>query len=252
MKSVLSRFAFAAAMAVSCLVRAQAAEPAIIAKARAFLGGNAALDAVNSVRYTGTLSESLSSDPSKVTTAALEIIVQKPDQQRVTSTTAKVIEITGLDGYEGWQRIVDTTNPKNKKQGALNPDVLRRVRAQARENLLFFGGFEKIGGQYDDLGKATVDGIECQKIGFVHSPTIVFYRYFDLATGRLVLTETSDGSATREEGEQRENGVRFPKGMTITAKLPNGTSRITKIVFEKITVNEKFPASTFAFPPIER
>ncbi len=244
---------FAAACVAAVLIApAHAAEPAIIAKARAFLGTEAALNAVKSVRYTGTVVSTLNGDATKSTREAVEIIAQKPDQQRVTSTSDKTIEVNGLDGYEGWQRVQDAANPKNWRQMVFKPDVLKRIRAQARENLMFFGGLEKIGGRYIDEGTATVDGIACQKIGFEHGPGIVFHRFFDAATGRLVQTTTDDGTVTREQGEIVTNGVRFPKSMTITAKLADGQTKVTVVTFEKITLNESFPSRLFGVPAPER
>ena len=84
-----------------------AAEPAIIGKARSYLGTEAALTGVISVRYAGTVVTTFSNEPEKPLREAVEIIVQKPDQQRVTATSDKSIEINGLDGYEGWQRVQD-------------------------------------------------------------------------------------------------------------------------------------------------
>src|SRR5207253_2104607 len=72
---------------------ARAAEPAIIAKARAFVGAESALNAMKSVHYTGTLVTTQSDDPSKTLRQTVEIIVQKPDQQRVTVTSEKTVEI---------------------------------------------------------------------------------------------------------------------------------------------------------------
>ncbi len=236
--------------AVSCalVTTAVAAEPAIIGRARAFLGTEAALTAVKSVRYTGTVVTTFSNEPAKPLREAVEIIAQKPDQQRVTATSDKTIEINGLDGYEGWQRVQDAANPKNWRQVIFKPDVLKRIRAQARENLMFFGGLERMGGRYEDAGTVAVEGVTCQKIVFVHAPGIAFTRYFDAATGRLVQTETEDGTVTREQGEVVANGVRFPKAMTITSKLPDGRSKVTVITFDSITVNENFPARLFAVP----
>ena len=245
------RFLAPIGIAAGLISGARAAEPAIIAKARAALGAEAALNAIQSVRYTGTVVETPAADPAKATRAAVEILAQKPDRQRITRTSDKTIDINGLDGYEGWQRVQDAANPKNWRQIVLPPDALKRMRAQARENLMFFGGLERMGGAYEDEGAATIDGVACQKIAFVHGPGIVFHRYFNTATGRLVQTETDDGTVTREDGELIVNGVRFPKTMTITTKPVNGKSNVSVITFEKITVNESLAAKLFAVPPPE-
>lgn len=241
----------AAAIACSFVAVAWAAEPPIIAKARSYLGAESALTAVKSVRYTGTVVTTISSEPGKSNRDAIEIVAQKPDQQRITVTSDKQIEINALDGYEAWQRTVDAANPKKWRQVVFNPVMLKRLRAQARENLMFFGGLEAFGGRYEDEGAATVDGTECRKIAFVHEGGIVYHRYFDATTGRLMKTETDDGNVTREQGEMTVSGVRFPKSMTITVVVKDVTKTIV-ITFEKIAVNEALPGRLFEVPPPER
>ena len=206
--------------AFAVVAGAHAAEPAIIAKARALLGSEAALNAVMSVHYTGTVTSTDSADPTKQTRAAIEIIAQKPEQQRVVAKTETEVETTVLDGYEGWQRKQEIANPKNQRMVVFKPEAVKRLRAQAWENLAFFRGIEQQGGRIEDQGTKTIDGIACLKLAFIYAPTIIFYRYFDPATGRLVQTETEDGGTTREEGDVIVKGVRFPKTMLMTITSP--------------------------------
>ena len=112
----------------------------------------------------------------------------------------------------------------------------------------FFRGLETRGGRIEDQGPVTIDGVACQKVAFVHAENIIFYRYFDLATGRLTLTETEAGGTLREQGELIAAGLRFPKSLVTTAKNPAGKVQTVTITVEKITVNEVFPASFFAVP----
>jgi outer membrane lipoprotein-sorting protein len=226
----------------------QAAEPAIIAKARAYLGSEAALNAIKSVHYTGTVLSADPADPKKESRATIEIIVQKPDQQRVVAKSDRGVETTAVDGYEGWQRFQDSVNPQNRRLVVLKPDAVKRLRAQAWENLWFYRGLERQGGRVEELGTATIDGIACQKVAFIHAPNVIFYRYFDPATGRLVQTETEDGGTTREEGERVVAGVRFPKSMKMVVKSAKGGTQIVTIALENITVNEPFPAAVFRMP----
>src|SRR5687767_4605903 len=123
------------AAAFTLAVAARAEEPAIIAKARAYLGTEAALNAIKSVQFAGSVTTTNPADASKLTSAKIEIIAQKPDQQRVVATTDKGVETTVVDGYEGWQRFQETANPKNQRLTVLKPDALKRLRAQAWENL---------------------------------------------------------------------------------------------------------------------
>lgn len=234
----------------TCVV--SAAEPPIIAKARAYIGTDSALASLKSVHYTGTLVKADPKDPAKDARAAMEIIFQRPEQQRIMATSDKAIEVTSLDGYDGWQRVQDAADPTKWRQTLLGSDQIKRLRANTWENLGFFRGIERVGGKMEDQGPMTIDGVSCQKIAFIHAPTIIFYRYFELSTGRLVMTETEAGGTIREKGETIVNGIRFPKTLITSTKNAKGEMESVTINFEKITVNEAFPVSLFAVPSMGR
>lgn len=244
----------AAACALTCAAVLSAAEPAIIAKARAFLGPESALGSVTSIHYTGTLITTDPNDASKQTRAAMEIIFQKPERQRIMATTDKTIEVTALDGYDGWQRVQDAADPSKWRQTLLGTEQIKRLRANTWENLSFFRGLERIGGRIEDEGTKTIDGVTCQKLAFIHAANIIFYRYFDVATGRLVFTETESGGTIREQGEMIVNGIRFPRSIVTATgnKNAKGEPQTVTINFDKITINESFPASQFAVPGLGR
>lgn len=232
------------------LAMAAQAEPAIITKARAFLGAEAALDGVKSVHYVGTLITADPADSAEQTRASVEIVFQKPGQQRINITYDKAIEQTALDSYDAWQRQQDASDANKWRQTLLSADQIKRLRANTLENLTFFRGLERQGGRVEDQGSVKIDGIACQKIAFIHAPNIVFTRYFDIATGRLVLTETEAGGAIREQGETIVSGMRFPKTIVTVTKTPAGKTQTVTINFDKITVNETFPSSFFAVPAL--
>ena len=252
------RFLLATLLAsFSALASARGDVAAVIAKARAYLGPDAALDAVTSVHFTGSLvtTEEGPKGPEPVT-AVVEIIFQKPYQQRIVATSEKKVgdaveqrvEITALDNYDGWHRVQDAKDPSRWRMDLLSKDQIKRLRANTWENLAFYRGREALGGTVDDLGESSVDGIACQKLAFRHEPGIVFFRYFDKATGRLVLTETEQGGSIREEGEMMAGGIRFPKKVITTTKQTDGTERSVTVNFEKVAVNEKFASTVFAVP----
>jgi len=168
----------------------------------------------------------------------------------VQATSATRIEVTALDGYDGWQRVQDPADTTRWQQSLLGTEQIKRLRANTWENLSFFRGIESVGGRVEDQGQVTFEGIPCQKLAFVHAPNIIFFRYFELATGRLVYSETENGSSIREQGEVRVNGIRFPKSMTNTTKNAAGQVRSYTITFDKITVNEALPTSHFAVPAL--
>lgn len=243
-----------AALSALSLVTAAAvaAEPAIIAKARAYLGSEEALNAVKSVHYVGSLLAPNPADATKPVPVTIDIIFQAPFQQRTVRTTDAIVDTTGLDDYDGWHRALNPKDPTQIRLQLLPSEQVKRQRAIVWENLAFYRGVEKIGGKVEDEGPATIEGIACRKIAFIHSPGIVFTRYFDEATGRLVLTETEGSNPIREQGELMAGGVRFPKMIVNSVKGADGKERQITITFEKITVNESFPASTFAIPTLGR
>jgi outer membrane lipoprotein-sorting protein len=227
-------------------------QTAILAKARAYLGPDVALDAVTSVHYAGKVTASDTTDPTKKSTSTIDIIFQKPDRHRMTVTSGNKVEITALDGYEGWQRFVmDTANPAGWKQALATPDQIKRLRANTWENVSFFRGIESRGGRIEVLQPTTIEGISCHKVAFIYGPNIIFYRYFDQATGKLVLTETEAGTTIKEEGEIVVNGIRFPKSIVTTQKNA-AKPVVVSIVFDEIKLNEKFPDDTFAVPALTR
>jgi outer membrane lipoprotein-sorting protein len=240
-----------AAILAGILAFARASEPAIIARARAYVGPENALNGIKSVHYTGTLVTADPKEPGKQASAALDIIFQQPDEQRITATSDKTIDTTALDQYEGWERVTDAKDRTKWRQTLLGTDQIKRLRANTWENLNFFRGIESVGGRIEEQGTATMNGVACQKIAFIHAPSIIFYRYFDVSTGRLVQTETEAGGTIREQGEIMVNGIRFPKSIITTTKGPKGETQTVTITFDKITVNETFPESYFRVPPLK-
>ncbi|MBS0664329.1 MAG: hypothetical protein JSR48_13775 [Verrucomicrobia bacterium] len=248
MTSFLRRLALLGALLTGAAVAR--AELPIIAKARAFVGTEAALEAVKSIHYVGSFVTPDPTDAKKMTFVTIDIVVQAPYQQRIAASSDRSVETTALDGYDAWRRVQDPKDPKAWRLSIVGKDQIRRLRANTWENLAFYRGLEREGGKVVDLGRVTVDGVECQKVAFVHGANITFVRYFDVATGRLVMTEVDNGVSVREQGEIRVNGVRFPKSVVTTTQGPNGQSQTVTIAFDQITVNETFPASLFAIPSL--
>lgn len=239
-----------AALLMATVVHAQTA---IITKARAHLGTEAALEAVKSIHYMGKLVAVDDADPKKKTEATVDIIFQKPDRHRITVTSDKAIEVTALDGYEGWQRVQDVADPAKWRQTLATADQIKRIRANTWENVSFFRGIETRGGRIEVLQPTTANGVASNKLAFIYAPNIVFYRYFDEASGKLILSETENGSSIREEGEIVVNGIRFPKSIITTNKSTAGkTGPTVTITFDQIKVNETFPNSVFAVPMLNQ
>lgn len=225
-----------------------------VTKARAYLGTDAALNAVRSLHYQGSFAGTEQvpdpADPQKTTEqpvrVGIDILFQQPMQQRQILKSDRVERVTALDDYDAWERVIDLTGKNNSRLTLLDARSTKSLRATTIENLSFYSNRLTGSRKAEYLGEETVDGVACVKLSFSHGGSIVFTRYFDQATGRLIKTVVEGGGEIREEGEMIVNGVRFPK------KVINRTSsgRSTTITFEKITVNEMFPPETFAVPSV--
>jgi hypothetical protein len=249
------RFLAAVLLAVGLASRICADPAAMIAKARAYLGPEAKLEAIHSIHYVGSLigEETVPGRDGKNITrpfrAGIDIVFQKPYRQRVVLASYKGVEITALDDYEAWRYLDKRTDPKRKSLMLLGKDQIKSQRASTWENLAFFRGIEECGGHVEDLGPQVIDGHACEKLAFVHDAVTTFYRYFDQATGRLLLLELSNGDRVREEGEILVDGVRFPQTLINTTKnRVTGKETTMTIKLKKITFNEIYPESTFAVP----
>lgn len=198
---------------------------------------------MKSVHFEGTYETSGEAADSQKGT--IEMIFQKPFQHRsiIVSSTGRE-EVTGLDGLESWMRVKEG---KDQRLTLYPKEQTKTLRANTWQALEFYRGVDRIGGTVELVGEETVDGVLCSKVIFRHDATLTWTRYFDKATGRLVLTETAQGK-TREEGEIIADGVRSPKKLISTVKNAAGKDVTVTITFNKVTVNEPFAANLFTVP----
>jgi hypothetical protein len=239
--------AFIVACAVALLAPQVArAEPAVLGLARAYLGPQSTLDGITSIHYVGTLERvdpGPNGKPSPSTT--LEMVFSKPLRQRLVIRGPKVTMTTVLDGYDAWDSFQDNQDPSKHKLTWLTAAGIKTLRANTWENLYYYRAPE--GGTIEDKGPSTIDGIDCERVDFAHGPAIVYERYFDRDSGRLVLTVTGTESI-RESGEIKVDGIRFPKTIVSTTKPAGGKELVATATFESITVNEPLTDNLFAVP----
>lgn len=250
MKSRFLAACAALALAVPSLF-ADARVDAWIAKARAAVGPEATLNGIRSIHFKGTLETTEAPPagqpgPGKPLVLAIDIVFQKPYQQRMVLRSDKVVETTALDGYDAWMRRADAADEKKWQITLLEKERIKRLRANTWENLNFYTGLAQRGGSVQIAGEQQVDGRTCVVLKFTHDDDIVFTRYFDKSSGRLVKTDTENGGEIREEGELVVQGLRFPK------KLINKSAegQVATIIFESVTLNETFPDDVFAVPAL--
>jgi hypothetical protein len=227
---------------------ARADEPAIIAKARAYLGPESLLDGITSVHMVGTFSASSDQPGAKAPPVTqVDIIFQKPWQHRMMETTGKVVRTVALDGFDAWQWIQDPGDPSSPRLTLYPVNVIWALRSDVWENLGYYRGLEDLGGTVEDKGPATIDGVACEKVVFTHAHGTTYARYFDVSTGRLVYTETGTGLQIREEGSMVVDSIRFPERV-VTSHKTGKVVQTTTLIFTSIEVNRTFPESDFATP----
>lgn len=221
-----------------------AEEPPIIARAREFLGGEEVLSRVRSLRFIGTVNSFSGSAPP----VSLVLTYQHPFQQRLVSTSPAGVEVTGLDGEVGWRRIHEPRDLRKWRDETLDAVQVARLRAATFESLAFFRGIESVGGRLEHTGSARVSGVACERVVFHHGDNVRFVRYFETQSGRLVKTETEDGTSVVEEGEQRVAGIRFPQRLVTSVRGADKSPSRFIVEFTQVQVNENFPAAQFARP----
>ena len=225
---------------------------ATLQKARAYLGSEAALSAVKSVHYQGKLTTIVTDAAGEEIKAEAEIRITfaKPYYQRIEILATDKREITALDDYEAWQRIQNPENEAQWRLTILDAPQVRRLRANTWENLNFFNDITKIGGKIEDLGRVNIDGRSLHKIAFIHSPEVVFFRFFDPASGELVFSETDAGAIIRETGANRVAGVKFPAQVETTSMRPDGGKQVVSVTFDSVKVNEGINRADFRMPSV--
>ncbi|HEY1792434.1 MAG TPA: hypothetical protein VGG34_05915 [Opitutaceae bacterium] len=223
------------------------AEPAVLSLARAYLGPESTIDAIRNIHYVGTLERSDPAHPDgPPISESLDMILAKPMQQKLVEHGAKFTLTTVLDDMDGWELAVDNANAKSRTLIWMKPADILTLQANTLENLYYYH-MPRGRGTAVDKGPATVDGVTCERIDIEHGDGIVFERYFDRDTGRLVLTKVGP-EEIRESGEIMVEGLRFPSEITTKAAAANGKVAVAKAKFTRISINEALPRDTFAVP----
>jgi hypothetical protein len=221
------------------------AEPAVIGLARAYLGPDSTISGITSIHFIGTLDRV---DPGQTTPVhgTLDLIFVKPLRQKLVVHNDKTTLTTVLDGYDAWDFLQDNADPTKFELKWLSAGDIKTLRANTWENLYFYRG---LSGEdaIVDKGPATADSIACERVDFSHGPGIVYERYFDRDTGRLVVTQRGP-EVIRESGEIRVDGVRFARMIVSQTSLGPGRNFVSTVTFSSITLNEPVAANTFDVP----
>jgi hypothetical protein len=240
-----------AACALALSAAAAMGEPAVVGLARSYLGPDSTLEGVTSIHLVGTL-ERVDGDHPQAAPArgTLDVIFQKPLRQHLVMRSEKTTLTTVLDGYDAWDYLVDNADASRYELKWLSAGDTKTLRANTLENLYFFHGLSGAGA-VEDKGPVTIDGVACERVDFTHARGVVYERYFDRDTGRLVLT-VRGAESIRESGEIVVDGVRFARTIVSVTKMPSGKDLVSTVTFTKVTLNEPVAPGLFAAPSAVR
>lgn len=212
-----------------------------VAKARAYLGGDKALDAVNSIHYEGVLVYGNGQS------GTIESIFMKPGYHQAISVIGPQKEISTLNKNEAWQKIERVDRPGAWSLNIYSIDELRALQATVADTLSFLKTPPTRKGRIEYLGTEEVDGRETRKLLYYHGGDRAFLRYFDSETGREVRMINQNGGIFIKSGERLVDGVRFPEKLVVKFITEIGVQSI-EISYTNITVNEKFDTDRFNMP----
>jgi len=210
--------------------------------ARTHLGGDAALDRVNSLVYRGTFE---TADGVK---GQINITLKKPARQHLELIVDDTQRVTAINDFEGWERVAKISNPDDWSMVLIDFNEFRRMRANSWENLFFFRGIEQMRGKVVDRGLVPFDGRQAHLLVFEYDRNLSYARYFDPATGALFATVNDRGQEIREEGEMMVDGIRFPR--EIVSRLQDRD--VMRVRFTEIRVNPPVDDQLFEVAPIGR
>lgn len=229
-------------LALAAPLAAQPTTAQTIAQARQFLGGDAALDRVQTLVYRGTF------ETADKVTGQITITLKKPASQRLEIISDDTRRVTAVNDFEGWERVSRVSNPEEWSMVLIDFNEFRRMRANSWENLFFFNGIERMRGTLVDRGIVQFDGREAHQLVFQYDRDLTYSRYFDPVTGQLYATVNDRGQDIREVGEMIVDGIRFPA--EIISRV--GDREVMRVRFTEILVNAPVDDQLFEVAPISR
>ncbi len=213
----------------------------VIDRARARLGSESTLNAVQSIQYEGLIQ-----DADGETISTLTLRFKRPGMQRLDRTHGTVTDITAVNGFEGYSLRLDSDEDKPRGILVLQPNQVDNLVCMAHENLYFFKGpRQRRGGQVELLGEEVFMDKPCHKVKFSYPGGLHLYRYFDISTGDLVATVNGEnGNVLVERSTKVVDGIRLPH---LVETYDDG-ELVRKVVFDRIVINAPMEDSLFDFP----
>ncbi len=217
-----------------------------VALARAYLGGDAKLDAIKSIEYRGSL---VYGDGSS---GSIESVVVRPHFQQFSSVINGYKETTTLNRTEAWRKVERIDQPGSWSMDFLDPDGIRHMVASVQDTLSFFKEPPSRNGRIEYLGTEELDGRQVRVLKYLNSDYIWFLRYIDAETGKVLRMANDKGTVFTEQGEILVDGVRFPEKLIVTFATGAGQKSSMELSYTSVVVNGEIDFERFKVPVMAR
>lgn len=241
--------AFAASLAFADTESDSAKEEALIdetiAKARAYLGKEKDLEAVQSVRYKGALIYGNGDS------GVVDIVYMKPLFHQFETMLNDFHEVSTLKNTEAWRLAEHVSQPGARSLEFYDVADVRQLQAGVQEALSFFKRPTARGSGVEYVGEDEIEGVKTRVIVYFYNDGRVWFRrFFDIETGRLVFTINEKGVAFEESGEKIVSGVRFPAKLVTTFLTTEGEQAM-ELSYTTIEVNGEIDKKRFNMPLVD-
>lgn len=212
-----------------------------IAKARAYLGAEAKLQAVQTLRYSGVIVFG-SGDSGTV-----DIVFKKPSSQQINSVVNGMKEVSTLKRTEAWQKVERHDEPGSWTLNLYEVDDILRMQANVRDQFDFMAPPSTRTGKVIFEGEHEIDGVKTRALRYDHGNGRFFLHFVDPATGQVLRSVNDLGMIFMKTGEIVVDGIRFPEKLITRFRTPLGVETL-EVSYSKITVNEKIDDAIFDMP----
>lgn len=214
-----------------------------VALGRAYMGGDAALDAVDSVRFEGVLVHAGGQS------GTVESVMKAPGYYQFISTIGGIRETSTLNPTSAWRKLENFQQPGAYSLSFYEVEELRNLEATIADSLGFLKAPKTRNGRIEFVGKGKVRGKPAIILNYVYGDRIWFRRYFNPETGRVMFMQSSKGMVFTYEGDLEAKGIRFPKKVLVSYISQYGESTM-ELSYSKAEVNVDVDLERFRVPQV--
>ncbi len=212
----------------------------IVARARALLGEESALEDLVTLQITGRILPAAPEMPE----AQVLLTARRPLSQRLEVRIDDIVETTILNGRRSCMIRANASLDDSHQMRPLSPREAERLRLST-VNLFSFYRPDARGGESLDYGGIVLHrGVRCHRLLYTCPDGSSTTRYFAVSDNRLVSVRNCRGIETVESGGKSAGGIRFPEKIE---SFQDGRLLHT-FLLDQIRVNKPLRAGIFTVP----